>query len=304
MESLVVAAVRAALASSGLALNAIDMVVTCASDLLDGGMVATRSGIAGSYGRELMTVPSSAGHAFAAAVTQIESGAARTALLVGWGEGTKLAARDSRIIQADPFYTRPLGADAATMAALQAQRLMSDGRLDIARLQDYRDRMAARADIAASSDTLRWLRPHWVDGAAAIVLTAEPGRVAVRDFGTSFESYCPMPDRLDPAGWVDATHVQIPSLTALEIGAPTPFAEMAAADDVLAQRDWGADDKRFNGSGGGAVAHFGPATGLARIAAIAERLAPALAGSVGAAIDLAGPIGQAATVVLLETGAA
>jgi len=290
------------LTKAGRALDDVDMVVTCASDLIDGAMVATRSGIAGSYGRELMTVPSSAGHAFAAAATQIESGAAQTVLLAGWGEGSKRAVRDSRIVEADPFYTRPLGADAAALAALQAQRLFADGRLDSGRICAYRDRMAARATGAASSDRLRWLKPHWADGAAALVLTAGNGGVALLDLAASFEPYCPPPDRLDPALWIAATGLAIPPLKALEIGAPTPFAEAVAAADLLRREGWAADDPRFNGSGGGAVAHFGPATGLLRIIAVASLLAQAERGAVGAAIDLAGPIGQAATVILLEAG--
>ncbi len=301
IADVVSAAVRGALAKAELALDDMDMVVTCASDLVDGAMVATRSGIAGSYHRELMTVPSSAGHAFAAAATQIESGAAQTVLLAGWGEGSKRAARDSRIVEADPFYTRPLGADATALAALQAQRLVADGRLDPGRMCAYRDAMAARAKREASHQTLRWLRPHWADGAAAVVLTASEGPVALRDFGRSFEPYCPPPDRLDPALWIAATGITIPPLAALEIGAPTPFAEVLAVADLLQRQGWAADDPRFNVSGGGAVSHFGPATGLLRIIAVAERLAHASGGAVGGAIDLAGPIGQAVTVILLET---
>jgi len=297
-------AVRDALAMAGRALDDIDMVVTCASDLIDGAMVATRSAIAGSYRRELMTVPSSAGHAFAAAATQIESGAARAVLLAGWGEGSKPAARDARIFAADPFYARPLGADAAALAALQAQRLVADGRLDRAEMCAYRDTMAARGKRDGGDHPLRWLRPDWTDGAAALVLTAAKGGVALRDLASAFEPYCPPPDRLDPALWIAATGIAIPPLAALEIGAPTPFAEAVAAGALLRRQGWAADDPRFNHSGGGAVSHFGPATGLLRIVAVADRLAPAAVGAVGAAIDLAGPIGQAATVILLERGRA
>jgi acetyl-CoA acetyltransferase len=295
-------AVRAALAKAGLTLDHIDMVVTCASDLVDGAMVATRSGIAGSYHRELITVPSSAGHAFAAAATQIESGAAQTVLLAGWGEGSKRAARDSRIVEADPFYTRPLGADATALAALQAQRLVADGRLDPDLVCVYRDTMTARSKRDASSHRLRWLRPHWVDGVAALVLRADKGGIALKDLGRWFEPYCPPPDRLDPALWIAATGTAIPPLAALEIGAPTPFAEAIAVADLLRRQGWAADDPRFNVSGGGAVSHFGPATGLQRIITVAERLAHTTGGGVGAAIDLAGPIGQAVTVILLEAG--
>lgn len=304
IEDAVGAVVRAALVRANLALDDIDMVVTCASDLLDGGMVATHSGIAGSYGRELMTVPSSAGHAFAAAATQIESGAARTVLLAGWGEGSKRSERDSRIVEADPFYTRPLGADAVAMAALQAQRLAGEGRIAPDAVRAYRDSMVRRAGAAANTETNRWLHPNWADGAAAIVLTARGGPVVVRDFGMAFEPYCPEPDRLDPAAWVAAAMPRFPALATIECGAPTPFAEVAAVADLLLSQGWDRGDARFNRSGGGAVAHVGPAAGLHRIAAVADHLTSAPPGAAGAVIDLAGPIGQAATIILLQAGTA
>ena len=84
-------AVQDALAAAKMVLNDVDLVVTVGSDILDGGMVGTRSGIAGAYGRELISVPSSGGHALAAAVAMIESGQARTVLLAGWGEGKKFS---------------------------------------------------------------------------------------------------------------------------------------------------------------------------------------------------------------------
>src|SRR5690606_24319289 len=141
---------RAALAAAEMPLDAVDMVVTVGSDVLDAGMGATRSGIAGAYGREIVTVPSSAGHAFAAAHAMVESGQARTVLLAGWGQGTKFAGIDGRYVQADPFYARPVGADAAAMSALQAWRLFSAGRLDEDGLARYGNLMRRRAGLAES----------------------------------------------------------------------------------------------------------------------------------------------------------
>jgi acetyl-CoA acetyltransferase len=311
------ASVREALSSAGLALDAIDMVVTVGSDLLDGGMVATRSGVAGSFGRELMTVPSSAGHAFAAAATQIESGAARTVLLAGWGEGSKAAARDSRIIQADPFYARPVGADATALALLQAQRLVATGRLDPERMAAYAALMRDRVKPTPTpcSGAAGWLLPSWCDGAGALVLTradADAAGIAIRDFGMSFRPYCPAPEEFDPAFWVEAAigRMRDPmtddtlALAVVEIGAPTPFGEAVAMADILEAQHWEMADQRVNPSGGGAAAHFGPATGLMRIIAAADFLTRQPTPAIGAAIDLAGPIGQAATVILLETAGA
>jgi len=300
--------------------DAIDIVVTVGSDIIDGSMIATRSGIAGSYGRELITVPSSGGHAFGAAVALIESGSAQTVLLAGWGEGTKFGAFDGRVIQADPFWARPVGADALALGALQAQRLQAGGRLSIIDAKNYADAMGSRArgpNGAPLASTAHWLMPNWVDGAAAIVLSASArGReaIVVRDFGSSFRPYCPEPEDFDPAQWVVSAlgHMRDPSalvglsLAAIEASAPTAFCEALALEALLPQTGWDVLDARVNSSGGGAVTHFGPATALRQLSFAVEAIRGPRSGDVaGAAVlDLAGPIGQATTVILLESGSA
>lgn len=303
-------AVGDALAAANLQLESIDLVLSVGSDILDGAMVATRSGIAGSYGRQIMTVPSSAGHALAAALSMIESGDVHNVLLVGWGEGTKFAALDSRVIQADPFFARPVGADAVALSALQAQRLIADKRLNPEAAGRYGNVMRARANAAnAHMGAGQWLATQWCDGACALVLapvTSKTG-IAVSDIGTSFEPYCPAPDRLDPADWVrsaiaamaDGSIVQGAALKVLEIGGPTPFSEIAAISGIVA-KDWDSTEIIINSSGGGAAAFFGPATGLRRIIAAADGLRNATQGSVAGIVDLAGPIGQAVSVIALE----
>jgi hypothetical protein len=196
--------VSAALAAALLALADIDAVVTTGSDALDGGMVGVRAGIAGGYGRELLSVPSSGGHAFAAAVSLVQSGQARNVIVAGWGEGTKFALRDGRGLQADPFYARPVGADAATMAALQAQRLVADGVLTVEDLAAYGAAMRCRAEGAGAGagGIEPWLQTQWTDGACAIVLQTGEAGVRVTDIGTSFRGYTPPADDLDPGGWI------------------------------------------------------------------------------------------------------
>ncbi len=288
-------AVHAALQSAQMTLADVDMVVTVGSDILDGAMVATNSGIAGYYGKEILTVPSSAGHAFDAAVSLIISGQAATVLLAGWGEGTKVAAHDSRAIQADPFYARAVGAEPTALAALQAQYLVTKNRLDLEKAARYAADMRNRAGYAEKeagrSGAAKWLSANWCDGACAIVLSSKSGAksVAVGAIGTSFQPYCPEPDQLDPAAWVRAASNIPADASAIEVGAPTPFAELAALDAVKV--------KNANKSGGSAAAYFGPATGLQRIIAVADQLRAD--GGKGIAIDMAGPIGQATTVVVL-----
>ena len=314
IEAVVKQVVDAALASAGMNLDAVDTVVTVGTDILDGSMVATRSGIAGAFGKSLVTVPSSAGHGIAAAVSLIESGQAETVLLAGWGEGSKFAGIDGRIIQADPFYARPVVREAAALAVLQAQRLFATGRLDPQAMAHYGGAMRARAGRGnGTSGGGGWLGTGWCDGAAALVLTAaDGGGVVISDFGSAFQPYCPEPEDLDPAAWVrdalmamrDGNALPDTPLAVIEASAPTPFCEAIALADILSQHGWSADDPRVNPSGGGAVACFGPATGLARLVAASEALkkAPRTGRVGGLVVDLAGPIGQAATVILLEAG--
>ncbi len=296
------------------------MVVTVASDILDGSMVATRSGIAGSYGHELMTVPSSAGHALSASLAMIESGAVDNVLLVGWGEATKFSEIDGRVIQADPFYARPVGADASALAAMQAQRLVAFELLDLSEVERYSDVMQRRSTSgrrrSATSGAAKWLSPGWSDGACALVLTAESQpetTVAIRGIGTFFQPYCPEPEQLDPMRWVERAIAAMQDsdaffghrLAVIETSAPTSFCEVAAMRSLLKTRQWNATDPRMNPSGGGAAAWFGPATGLQRVVSAVESLRHECASQPradGAVVDMAGPIGQAVTVVALEAG--
>jgi hypothetical protein len=309
MDAAVSQCVSAALAAAGLALADVDAVVTSGSDALDGGMVGVRGGIAGAYGRELMSVPSSGGHAFAAAVSLIQSGQARNVIVAGWGEGTKFALRDGRALQADPFYARPVGADAAAMTALQAQRLLADGVLTLEDVAAYGAAMRRRAGLAEAKAGLAaggikpWLQTQWTDGACAVILQRGDAGVRVADIGRSFRGYTPAADDLDPGGWIAAAMSGLDGaagdrLAMVEACGPAAVVELAALRPVLARAGWGAVDDRVNASGGGAAAFFGPATGLRHIALAARALAGRK--GLGIAIDLAGPIGQAASVFVLE----
>jgi 3-oxoacyl-[acyl-carrier-protein] synthase III len=307
--------VLSALSAAGMAsLDEIDTLVTVGSDILDATTVAGHSGIAGSYGHSLLTVPSSAGHALAAAVVLIESGAARNVLLAGWGEGSKFQDVDGRIIQADPFYARPLGAGAAELAVMQAQRLVASGLLNVDHAVRYAQEMSSRSPLSSSSGAA-WLQTIWCDGACALVLApgSEGGlAISVRDFGSSFQPYCPEPEELDPSRWVSAAQsaMRAPdaldsgSLVALEVGGPTAACEVAAVADLLAKQGWDATDPRVNSSGGSAHAYFGPATGLQRLVSAVGALerSGATESSIAAVIDLAGPIGQATSLIVLERG--
>jgi acetyl-CoA acetyltransferase len=315
-EAAIHAAVTTAIRSAGLrSVSEIDMVITVASDMLDGIMVPTSSDFAASCGRAYMNVPSSAGHALAAATVMIESGQARSVLVAGWGQGSKLAEHDNRASHADPFYARPVGGEPAAMAVLQAQRLLATGRRSIADLEQYSAQMRRRSRPSVAAQSVSgnnaWLTPVWCDGAAAMVLSnsAGEGAVTISDFASVSRSYWPETDDLDPGRWVAEALRQLrdPSkhdgLSVVEAGATAPFCEVYALEPVLAAQQWTLNHDRVNPSGGGASACFGPATGLARVIAVAQALGGRNPGGgpvSGMVLDLAGPLGQAVTAIRLQ----
>jgi hypothetical protein len=172
-------------------------------------------------------------------------------------------------------------------------------------LADYGAAMRRRAGLAdgGAPAMAQWLTPQWADGASALVLTAGVGPVLITDLATSFRPYCPEAHDLDPGIWVTEALARIrdhatADLAAVETCGPSTACEMAASAPLLAEASWQGTDARVNASGGGANAYFGPATGLRHIARVATALKER-SGS-GIAIDLAGPIGQATTVVALR----
>jgi hypothetical protein len=309
--------VLAALAESGLSIDDIDSFVTVAGDTLDGISVPGRAEVAGNYGRQYLNVPSSAGHGLGAAVTQIEAGEAKNLILVGWGAATKYGAFDPRRNQADPFYTRPIGASPRVVAALQANEIFDMSGMEASSLQSYADEMALRAWDGAVA-TVAGAAPAWVktgfcDGVVAIVLRgAGDGRpgVAVSDFASISRAYSPEDDRLDPAEWVkealsamsDPDRTQQAEFTVIEAAAPTPIAEARALSALGFATNF--DRAKFNPSGGGATAHFGQATALRQIAETSRRLAAGSKGSSkGLVLDLTGPAGQHTTAIMLQAEA-
>ncbi len=87
----------------------------------------------------------------------------------------------------------------------------------------------------------------------------------------------------------------------IEAAAPTPIAESRAFVGVVSQS---VPDGKFNQSGGGAVAHFGAATGLRQVAEasrILMEMRSAKASAKGLVLDLSGPLGQHVTAVFLQT---
>lgn len=303
IDTLVHDVVTQALSSCGLELSDIDAVVTVASDTLDGLLVPLRGEIAGNLGRNYSHITSGAGHGFGAAVSMIEAGYSERTLLVGWGAVERFGQSDPRDIQADPFHARPVGALPNAVAALQLQQLFDLDRLDPVALRRHADAMT-RLAWPTRQVPIETAKPNFCDGAVAIVLERQSDHrhVAVRNFSSVSRAYSPDDEVLDPADWVlEALSAAAPGALSkpycVEVAGPTIFGELRALD-VLAKDA----SVHRNSSGGGALAWFGPATGLRQLSVAARALAGQPAGNISIAADLSGPLGQQVTLAILERG--
>lgn len=308
VEAAVQDVVQRALAAADLSIAEIDLVVTVASDTLDGMMVPLRAELAGAFGKAYLNVPSSAGHAVCAAIAAIEAEDAASVLVVGWGAASKWKSADSRANEFDPFHTRPLGAAPDVLAVLQRQILLASNALTASEAEAFRLRMASLHPEAESSGRLPYA---FCDGAAALVLRAAPQRrgLVLSEYGTSSRSHAPLDGSMDPAIWVresiaeflgDKPHT--PRSGRIETSGWTIYAEMRA---IHALHDVGyvACDGTANRHGGGAMAWFGPATGLRALADLCGDLASDEKESAADSClfaDLAGPLGQHVTSLLIE----
>ncbi len=296
--------VREALADAGISLSDVDYVVTVASDALDGMMVPVRAELAGALGKSYLNVPSSAGHALAAAATVIEAGDAETVLVVGWGAASKLAGDDGRSNQFDPFYMRPAGATPETLAAVQRQVLVAAGLLSVSEVEAHAARMAAASWPGGAGAS-----HAFCDGAVAIVLTGSkpPARgLSIVDHATASRSHAPLDATFDPAVWTSEALGSFVRGGAssqdgfVEVSGTTPCAELRAISAVLGSESVvGAGDS--NRTGGGAAAWFGPATGLRAFAELFRMHSATDRGEAhGVFVDLAGPLGQLVTALRIE----
>ena len=312
MEPVIRQIVRAALETSRLSLADIEMVVTVASDTLDGMMVPVRAELAGALGKNYLNVPSSAGHALSAAAAAIEAGDAKSVLVVGWGAASKLAHADGRANQFDPFYMRPVGATPELIAALQERVLASSGVLTEDDIASFEARMANIAREDAQGDALG--AHGFCDGVAAIVLRRaadETSGAIIADHATASRSHNPLDGSFDPAGWVREALTGFASARPkkqlsqgfIEVSGPTSWAELRGIAGAVEAGYVDCSAASANSTGGGAAAWFGPATGiraLARLHGRMDRTTP----DRGLFVDLAGPLGQHVTGMLIERSGA
>ena len=100
-----------------------DAVIGAGDDVLDGRSISNvfTAEYAGAFLKEESKVEDDGAYAASYAFMRIASGACETALVYGYSKGSDSSPQHYSGMIADPLYLRPLGVEAITAAALQAQ---------------------------------------------------------------------------------------------------------------------------------------------------------------------------------------
>ena len=112
-----------ALADAGMEISQIDNVVTLSNDFWDGRTISSMAVMdaCGSYGKNVSTVEGDGTFGALYGAMRIWSGSFGTTLVVAHSKGSEGSPFLITNAMFDPFYHRPLGLDAISSAALQAQ---------------------------------------------------------------------------------------------------------------------------------------------------------------------------------------
>lgn len=123
VEDMIFETVRDLLEQTGLTIDDVGTVVGAGDDVLDGRSISNvfTAEYAGAFLKEESKVEDDGAFAAAYAFMRIASGSFDTALVYGYSKGSDSSPQHYSGMIADPFYLRPLGIEAITAAALQAQ---------------------------------------------------------------------------------------------------------------------------------------------------------------------------------------
>ncbi|MBI4362956.1 MAG: thiolase family protein, partial [Euryarchaeota archaeon] len=192
-EEMVFRVCREALRRAGLSRDRLETVVQCSMDMFDGRIISSSPSIepSGAYLRDESKVAGDGLLALLYAWMRVRSGVFRTALVVAQCKPSETDPEAVYRTMFDPWYTRPLGLDRISAAALQARRCMDTGgvtREEMARIvADRRSRGArnprlrsprvSRQQVLGSRPLALPLRAldasPLVDSAAAVVIASE-----------------------------------------------------------------------------------------------------------------------------------
>jgi acetyl-CoA C-acetyltransferase len=175
LEELLFDVGQEALQICGLRIDDIDGIVVAANDQMDGRAISVMaaSGSVGGVGRDILSTPSAAEHAFVMGALRIASGEYRSQLVVSWSPTEAAALHEVERLGADPYFHRRLPLDDLSSYALQASALGAKDP-EIHRLA----RVMAGETTRNGGGFRRWpltaaMTPPPVTGAVAMVLASE-----------------------------------------------------------------------------------------------------------------------------------
>jgi acetyl-CoA acetyltransferase len=311
----------------GIDQTQIDFTCSGSTDYLAGSafsFVMTLDGVGASPPISESHVEMDGAWALYEAWVKIQSGAADTALVYGYGKSSPGSLRDVMSRQLDPYYVAPLWPDSVALAALQARACLDAGVTTVDEMAQIaaRSRRAAAdnpfAQLQGSDDPAVLLKeaeiaaplrrhdcPPISDGAAAVVLAAGDRARELSDAPAWIRG---IDHRIEAHGLGvrDLTTSASTTLAAERAGvgdAPVDLAELHAPfthQEVLVRRALGlGDDVTVNPSGGPLAANPLIAGGLIRIGEAATRIARGEAGR-AVAHATSGPCLQQNLVCVLE----
>ena len=113
---------QSALLDAGLTIDDIDGIVVGANDQLDGRGISIMmaSGPVGGVGRDILSTPSAAEHAFVLGALRVSSGQFRTQLVVAWSPLECTSITEALRLGTDPYFHRALPLDELSAHGLQA----------------------------------------------------------------------------------------------------------------------------------------------------------------------------------------
>lgn len=122
LEEAMYAVTQSALLDAGMAIEDVDGIVVGANDQLDGRAISIMmaSGSVGGVGRDILSTPSAAEHAFVLGAMRIATGQFRTQLVVAWSPLECTSVADALKLGTDPYFHRALPLDELAASALQA----------------------------------------------------------------------------------------------------------------------------------------------------------------------------------------
>lgn len=123
VEEMIFETVTALLEKTGLKTTDVEMVIGAGDDVMDGRSISNvfTAEYAGAFMKEESKVEDDGAFAACYAYMRIAAGAFDTILVYGYSKASDSSPQHYSGMIADPFYLRPLGIEAITAAALQAQ---------------------------------------------------------------------------------------------------------------------------------------------------------------------------------------